>query len=265
MQEKHGQRNAILRPAIAAKHYSLKQYYPSKDLAFFVEHYWVARWNLPLSDTYAAEILSNPSVNLSFTFDDARITGVVTKKFSYTLSGAGVAFGIRFLAGGFYPFLGRSVAMITDSTLPVSDVFDTDSSFWSKQVLTLPSDSHIIAHAEKLLRTKPLQPDEHIATINRIIAKIIDDRSIKQVQALAELFNMSERTLQYLFRKYVGVGLKWIINRYRLQEAAAAINAGEKDWAQIANDLNYTDQSHFIRDFKNVIGETPAGYGKLSA
>jgi AraC-like DNA-binding protein len=265
MQEKHGERKAVLHPVEAARHYSLKQYFPSQELAPYVEHFWIVRWNLQPGDTYLAELLPNPSVNMSFTVDSALINGIITKKFTYRLSGAGTALGVRFLAGGFYPFLGASLATITNATIPVSSVFTTDPSYWRDTVLTLKSNSDIITHAERLLLSKQPQSDEHIAKINIIVARICDDRSIKQVRTVADLFSMSERTLQHSFRKYVGVGLKWIINRFRLQEAAAVINLGQHEWATIASELGYTDQSHFIHDFKNILGKTPADYQAFHA
>jgi AraC-like DNA-binding protein len=34
------------------------------------------------------------------------------------------------------------------------------------------------------------------------------------------------------------------------------------DFAALALDLGYSDQPHFIRDFKNLVGKTPADYHK---
>lgn len=67
--------------------------------------------------------------------------------------------------------------------------------------------------------------------------------------------------LQRLFNEYVGVSPKWVINRYRLHEAVAILAQDQSiDWAQLAADLGYFDQAHFIRDFKSVTGRTPTEY-----
>jgi AraC-like DNA-binding protein len=74
---------------------------------------------------------------------------------------------------------------------------------------------------------------------------------------------MGKRTLQRLFSQYVGVSPKWVIKRYRLHEAADQLGAGEVvDWAKLAVDLGYFDQAHFIKDFKTIVGQTPAEYAK---
>lgn len=64
-----------------------------------------------------------------------------------------------------------------------------------------------------------------------------------------------------MFKRYVGVSPKWVIKRYRLHEVAGKLADNEEtDWAQIAIELGYYDQSHFIKDFKSIVGESPGEY-----
>ncbi|MOA57975.1 DNA-binding transcriptional activator FeaR [compost metagenome] len=75
---------------------------------------------------------------------------------------------------------------------------------------------------------------------------------------------MNKRKLQRLFSQYVGVSPKWVLKLYRLQNAAEAMETGsERDWIKLSQDLGYYDQSHFIRDFKAMIGRTPDEYASL--
>jgi AraC-like DNA-binding protein len=90
-----------------------------------------------------------------------------------------------------------------------------------------------------------------------------ENSKILTVQDAAEASGVSVRTLQRLFRHYVGVTPKWLIRRYRLKEAAARIEAGEhENWADLARKLGYYDQSHLINDFRRMLGQTPALYSQ---
>ena len=90
---------------------------------------------------------------------------------------------------------------------------------------------------------------------------ILADREITQVEHLVHHSGVGKRTLQRLFSEYVGVSPKWVINRYRMHEALERVAAGESvDWTNLALDLGYFDQAHFIRDFKKLVGKTPTEY-----
>ena len=71
----------------------------------------------------------------------------------------------------------------------------------------------------------------------------------------------SERTTQRLFRRYVGVPVKWVLCRYRLQHAALQIETvPDLDFADLAVRLGWYDQAHFINDFRDMLGCTPGEY-----
>ena len=110
-----------------------------------------------------------------------------------------------------------------------------------------------------MLAKKPII-DETVAAIGDIITTDKDDTSIRHVQQIATIYDVSERSLQYAFKNYVGIGLKWIISRYRLQDVADEIDNGNTDWPTLASKYDFVDQASFIRDFKKVFGETPDQY-----
>jgi transcriptional regulator GlxA family with amidase domain len=72
---------------------------------------------------------------------------------------------------------------------------------------------------------------------------------------------MTVRSLQRLFAAHVGLTPKAVLARYRLQDAAAAIDAGDvDDLAGLAASLGWFDQAHFSRDFRAVVGVPPSAY-----
>jgi AraC-like DNA-binding protein len=53
---------------------------------------------------------------------------------------------------------------------------------------------------------------------------------------------------------------KWVIQRYRLHEAAERLDTAATDLSTLAHELGYADQAHFARDFKAAVGRPPASY-----
>jgi AraC-like DNA-binding protein len=57
---------------------------------------------------------------------------------------------------------------------------------------------------------------------------------------------------------------KWVINRYRLHEALERLHMGASvNWTDLALELGYFDQSHFIRDFRSLVGYSPVQYARI--
>lgn len=74
--------------------------------------------------------------------------------------------------------------------------------------------------------------------------------------------NISTRTLQRLFKRYIGVSPKWVIDRYRMIDAVEALNRGDSpDLADLAYRLGYFDQAHFTRAFSALVGRPPSEAG----
>ncbi len=236
------------------------RYIPAPDLEHFVEHYWTVAWDLRGREPHLQEVLSHPSVHLVFEKGNSRIVGVVRRKFSYLLTAAGRVFGIKFKPGGFYPFLASPMNLLTDRCIPIGTIFTIGAKMVEETILA-QNNEESIAIAEDLLRGQLPAPDEKVEMIGNIIGRIVSDRAIITVEALADRINMNKRAVQRLFSRYVGVSPKWVIQRYRLHEAAAQMSGSAPvDWPQLALDLGYFDQAHFIKDFKAIVGTSPAEY-----
>lgn len=223
---------------------------PSPDLAHFVDHYWEVWWDY--DRPYRQLIVPYPNVHLTFRDGAATINGVRDRHHVKELDGAGGVFGVAFRPGSFRPFLGAPVATITNLTVDASQVFDAE----------LP-DPVEVATVEEFLRARLPAPDARAERAAGIVAAIAANPRVTRVDALAHDLGTGPRELQRLFAEYVGVGPKWVIRRYRLREVTERLARGEPvNWAQLAAELGYADQAHFVRDFRRMFGETPTGYAK---
>ncbi|HEU5475095.1 MAG TPA: helix-turn-helix domain-containing protein [Actinophytocola sp.] len=238
----------------------------SADLADLVERHWLVRWSLPPGRREQITLLPQPCVNLIFDQGRLVIGGVGRERFSYECTGTGRVFGVKFRPGGFRPFLGRSVAELTDQVRPLATLWGGPAADSFTAELTRARElADLVAVAERHLRAHWPAPDPEVATVGRIVNALLYDRTITRVDDVSKRFNIPARTLQRLFGRYVGVSPKWVLRRYRLHEAAARLTAATgANWAEVAAELGYFDQSHFIRDFTRAVGLTPAAYAEAT-
>src|SRR4029077_5631115 len=176
-----------------------------------------------------------------------------------TLEGQGGVFAVKFTPGGFHPFANVPVSRFTDDIVRLADVFGGDGDALDRAVLAATEDDPRIEAIERFLRDRAPGVDANVERASEIVYAIARDRRIVNVSELVRRFGLTTRTLQRLFAKYVGVSPKWVIQRYRLQEAAERIGqAGPSaGYAGLALELGYSDQAHFVRDFKAIVGVTP--------
>lgn len=248
----------VLRSRAGAASFQLTRHAPSADLAPWVERHWIVRWDLEGREPYPQETLPHPCVNLVIDAGRTGVFGVGTRKFEVLLEGRGQVVGAKFKPGAFQPFFRRPVSELTDRMEPLDAVFGGGGADLEREVLADEDDARQIALIEAYLRPHIPAPDENVTAVLRVIEAALADRELTTVDQLVARSGVAERTLQRLFRKYVGVSPKWVIQRFRLHEAVARAEGGAAiDWASLAHELGYFDQAHFINDFKAQVGRSP--------
>jgi AraC-like DNA-binding protein len=79
-----------------------------------------------------------------------------------------------------------------------------------------------------------------------------------RVSDLADMVGVSRRHLTRIFREVVGVSPKRFSRLARFKTGLVYEGAGQGvQWAQVAAELGYADQSHMIAEFRELAGLTP--------
>jgi AraC-like DNA-binding protein len=250
-----------LDPAGFARHVAFQTRPPPADLTPFLEHFWIVRWDAP-QDSYASEeLMHRPFVDVFVSPHHSGIQGTFRGRRTYMATGSGRIIGARFRPGAFHAFWGGgALADLQDKIIDLQQVFAQANAAYIARVSAL-EDQPAIDTLRDLLRSKQPQPDANIDLINEIIIAVEADENLRTVAAVANAFDRSERWVQQLFRDYLGIGLKWLLQRHRLLAAADLIRDSDKpEWTAIAYDLGYSSQQHFNTDFKAVMGRTPTQY-----
>jgi AraC-like DNA-binding protein len=255
------QPRGVLRPSFSEGQFEHHRQLPSASLAGLVEHYWHVRWDLRGLPAQQQATLPHPNVHLVVEQGQARIYGVHQGRFVRQLQGLDQVFGIKFKVGGFYPFYRQPVAQLLNESLDVGKCFGPNSADLAHQVSASFDFSAMCIAAEEFLVQHLPPPDPQVARVSSLLARIALDSTITSVENVLTISGLNKRGLQRLFQKYVGIHPKWVVQRYRLHEAIAQVQAGNVlNWAALALELGYFDQAHFARDFRQLVGMAPGQY-----
>jgi len=248
----------VLHPRVSQRHYSLTRFPPGDGLAHLVAHLWLVEWDL--AEPFTANVLPHPNVNLCVMAGQSRISGTGRHVFVQRLEGAGRVVGVTYRPGAFRLLHDAPVRSLTDRTLPITAVYETDVAALERDVLPVDVPT-ALRRVERLLATRVPPADAHASLAGEIVDTVVADRSLGRVEHVAARFGLPVWRLQRLFAEYVGVTPKWVLMRARLHDATDAVADGtQPDWARLAAELGYYDQAHLIRAFKAAIGTTPTEY-----
>ena len=258
----------LLTPEAESAPATIARHWPGVDAATWVRHYWLPRWSLPVGAKLRQDVLEYPTSNLVIEPDEAMLHRARRGRSTRILSGEGWAFGVMLHPGIARGLVGGSLHSVAVSIpLAALPAGAGDASARDDLVSRVRDRMHAgddqgaIDAFENWLPGAVPPPGEDALLVGEIVEAVEDDREILRVEQLADRFGIGVRHLQRLVAGHIGFSPKWLIQRYRLQEAAAALRSRDAPpLATLAAELGYSDQAHFGREFKTVIGQTPGAY-----
>ena len=155
------------------------------------------------------------------------------------------AFGIRFRPGRAAVALRTPLTLLTDARVPLRDV---TKSFPTIDRLEAIEDTLRLVLAEAKADPR----------VDAAVEAIIRSGGRVSIESVAEVSGVSRQHLARAFAHHVGVTPKTFARVMRFRRA---IELGRRQqWADVAVELGYFDQSHLIADFREFAGETPVPF-----
>ena len=260
----------ILHPGRFTQAVRLTRFPPTAALAGLIDRFWVVEWDLPAGEPHRQEVLAHPCANLSLGWREGTwLAGVTTRVVERELSGSGWNVAAMTTPGGLGAFLTGPAAALTDRYVPMADHLAVPGDLRQRcddDGGARPVADRVAILAKALEHAVVTERVEVAREVAQIAGHAERDRDLRTAKDLAAVAGYGIRTLQRIFADYVGVPPAWVLRRYRLIDAAEAVRDGQKvDWADLAGDLGYADQSHLVRDFRSALGVTPAAYARAQA
>lgn len=255
-----------------------KFYKPKPPLSKFVDNFWLYEGNEParksarILPTGTLELVINLRQNeLRFydaegTENGSRLSGAIVsgasgRGFTPDSSEATFIIGVHFKPGGAFPFLG----------LPAGDLADTHvdlETLWGPSAARLRQrlcETGTSAGRFQLLQEALLSRLGHGVEPHYAVSAALDlfgkNQAGPRVREAANDLGLSQRRFIQVFKAEVGITPKLFSRIQRFQQTRTFIQHHPSiNWADLAVDLGYFDQSHFIREFLEFSGLSPTDY-----
>ena len=248
---------------------------PSLLLSPFIQSYWHFSRQTPLH-TYHEEYM-NPRGGYGIVFnfgnavqlgtqnisDPVFLDGANTVSRAMGFFGAVDLLGIRFYEGGAFPFIGIPLIELQNE-INLLDALDRPSLLVLharlQETASLPAR---ICLLENWLLSRLKLGKEQSALVPASLNRIRKSNGRFSIPKLAQEFSISQRQMERIYQTQVGMSPKQYSRLLRVESARHALKQMDgTSSAELAAELGFYDQSHFIREFSTVIGISPHAYIK---
>ncbi len=164
---------------------------------------------------------------------------------------------IQFKANGAYPFFNTPINQFNNKVIDAQDFFGNEVLELRQQILNGKNASEKFKSVEKWLKLKfdidKTANAELLEVLTQLNSKLISESS----KIIASYPN-SQKHLINQFKTYFGLTPKVFSRIFRFNKVLKNIqNEEDLVWSQIAYEFGYSDQSHFIKEFKEFSGFNP--------
>jgi AraC-like DNA-binding protein len=244
---------------------------PEIGLEKIIECYWFADSDDKLPRT--EKIIPDGFPEIIFHFGDAYqinlhgtwqlqsknlLAGQIKKYFYLQNTGASGMVGVKLKPSAVAQLYNVDMAALTDQVVNLNEILGNEFSAIDTAILNKLPQQEILEMLNTYFREMLNRVFEN--KIELALIRIFDTQGNVQVREIADELSITERHLERLFKKFVGVSPKFYARIIRFSHIFNLMQQGDKSWLDVALSSGFYDQSHFIRNFKAFSGEDPSAY-----
>jgi AraC-like DNA-binding protein len=199
----------------------------------------------------------NDTLKPNNTFERVWISGMHKNYISISTHKKSEMFVIQFKPAGAYPFLHFPVHTLNERIVAAEKIFGDEILTLREEILGKRTSEEKFIVAEEWLEQR-FHPNKIPPAELLTIAGDLQTEPVANYSRIVKSYSKTPKHLINQFKKYVGLTPKYYQRILRFQEILQQIHRSENiEWSQIAYQCEYSDQSHFIKEFKHFSGFNP--------
>jgi len=172
--------------------------------------------------------------------------------------------GVHFKPGGAFPFLGIPAGDLTDTHVDLETLWGPAAGRLRERICEATTSAERFRLLQQALLSRLYHDMEKHYAVSGALDIFGKNQPGLSVREVAKFLGLSQRRFIEVFKAEVGLTPKLFSRIQRFQKTRALIQQNlSPNWASIALDLGYFDQSHLIREFLEFSGLSPTDYLNL--
>lgn len=196
-------------------------------------------------------------------FTGAVISGPYAKAFMSDSAEEAAILGVHFKPGGASLILGIPAQELCNAHIDLHAIWGRTANTVREQLSALRDPMDRFRLVEQTLLERLCDPMSRHGAVRLGLAILTKTHGGAKIRDIAKAADLSRRRFIELFAGEVGVTPKLFGRLQRFQYAVAAARSNSRvDWAQLAIECGYFDQSHLIHEFVEFSGISPFDFWK---
>ena len=253
-------------------------YKPKPPLSQFVDNFWLFEGDAAghkierILPTGTLELVINLRQNeLGFydvqrsencsRFSGAIVSGASGRGLAPDTSEEVFIIGVHFKPGGAFPFLGLPAGDLADTHVDLETLWGPSAGRLRERLLEGRTSAERFQLLQQALLSRLCHGVEKHYAVSAALEMFGKNQAGLTVRNAAKYLGLSQRRFIEVFKAQVGMTPKLFSRIQRFQRARTLIQQSPApNWAVLAVDLGYFDQSHLIREFLEFSGLSPTDY-----
>ena len=170
---------------------------------------------------------------------------------------------IQFKPAGAFPFLHCPLQELNDKVISAKDIFGREVMELRENIIVAENPQakfNLVSNwLEARFDNKKEAPEYLLDFIERLQIE-----PVTNLNSIIDTYPATQKQLIEHFKKYVGLTPKYYHRILRFNEILKIINKNERlPWTEVAYSCDYSDQSHFIKEFFLFSGFNPKDFIKM--
>lgn len=244
-----------------------RQEAPSPSLQHLIESFWMVD-SEGVADVETQKIIPDGYPELIFHYEDPYkidisgtweeqsaqlVAGQITRHFYLQNTGVSGMIGVKLKPTALYEMFQLDMSSLLDKVCDLTELLPD---------LNFPRPSQdsfedFCGYVEELFSRHVVSTNPHVS---KALDVVFEQHGMLSMAEMLRDVSVSERQLERLFRKQVGLTPKFYSRVIRLSYLFKQVEQGDYSWAALAYRAGFTDQSHLIKNFQEFTGEDPSKY-----
>ena len=147
---------------------------------------------------------------------------------------------------------------LTNHNIAIADLLGKEGRSLEEQIISATKTQERVKIISQFFENKLKHSTFNDSNLITVVQSIVQQRGVVNITNLCESHFLSQRNLERKFKDLTGFSPKTFARIVRFEESiSTATTQQDLSLTELAYEFEYYDQSHMIKDFKKLSGESP--------